>query len=162
MRCLSKLGANLVIQDEANPGPWTGPDGNGIEKWQPLSWMTSTYRTVSDPSVDFDYNVTAMMVGNLADLVFDGQSAITERGLRGPGGGVITSGTARSCPVEDETLAPALRRAARAISSPWRRGLSATARGRPCVAWATSSLRVGRVGRTTISRPLSSPICPSR
>jgi hypothetical protein len=83
MRCLARLGANLVIQDEANPGAWTGPDGNGIEKWQPLSWMGSTYRTVSDPSVRFDYNVTAMMVGNLADLPFDGQSAITERGLRG-------------------------------------------------------------------------------
>ncbi len=33
----------------------------------------------------FDYNVTAMMVGNLGDLVFDGQSAITQRGLRGAG-----------------------------------------------------------------------------
>ncbi len=85
MRCLNRLGANLVIQDEANPGRWTGPDGNGIEQWQPLSWMASTYRAVSDPTVGFDYNVTAMMVGNLADLTFDGQSAITERGLRGRG-----------------------------------------------------------------------------
>jgi hypothetical protein len=85
MRCLNRLGANLVIQDEANPGRWTGPDGNGIEQWQPLSWMASTYRAVRDPSVGFDYNVTAMMVGNLADLPFDGQSAITERGLRGRG-----------------------------------------------------------------------------
>ncbi|MBV8955727.1 MAG: hypothetical protein JO179_16445 [Solirubrobacterales bacterium] len=83
MRCLDELGANLVIQDEANPGAWTGPDGNGIERWQPLSWMSSTYRAVSDPSVHFDYNVTAMMVGNLSDLVFDGQSAITQRGLAG-------------------------------------------------------------------------------
>ena len=85
MRCLDKLGANLVIQDEANPGQWTGPDGNGIERWQPLSWMASTYRAVSDPTVRFDYNVTAMMVGNLADLVFDGQTAITQRGLHGRG-----------------------------------------------------------------------------
>src|SRR5207244_4001078 len=80
-----RLGASLVIQAEANSGRWTGPDGNGIEQWQPLSWMASTYRTVSDPSVRFDYNVTAMMVGNLADLAFDGQSAITQRGLRGAG-----------------------------------------------------------------------------
>jgi hypothetical protein len=85
MRCLNRLGANVVIQDEANPGRWTGPDGNGIEKWQPLSWMDSTYRTVSDPSVRFAYNVTAMMVGNLADLAFDGQTTITERGLHGRG-----------------------------------------------------------------------------
>jgi hypothetical protein len=85
MRCLSRLGANLVLQDEANPGRWTGADGSSAEKWQPLSWMLSTYRAVSDPSVRFDYNVTAMMVGNLADLPFDGQSAITQRGLKGPG-----------------------------------------------------------------------------
>jgi hypothetical protein len=84
MRCLDRLGANLVIQDEANPGRWTGADGDGVEMWQPLSWMTSTWRTAADPSVHLTYNVTPMMVGNLADLAFDGQSAITQRGLRGP------------------------------------------------------------------------------
>ncbi len=84
MRCLDKLGANLVMQDEANPGRWTGEDGDGIEKWQPLSWMTSTWRAAADSSVSFDYNVTPHMVGNLADLAFDGQTAITQRALRGP------------------------------------------------------------------------------
>jgi hypothetical protein len=83
MRCLDKLGANVVMQDEANPGAWTGSDGDGIEKWQPLSWMTSTWRAASDKTVSFDYNVTPHMVGNLADLVFDGQTAITQRGLKG-------------------------------------------------------------------------------
>ena len=100
MRCLDRLGANIVLQDEANPGRWTGPDGNGIEQWQPLSWMASTYRTVSDPSVHFEYNVTAMMVGNLADLVFDGQTAITQRGLRGRGCHYI--GNSRFVPGEDQ------------------------------------------------------------
>jgi hypothetical protein len=81
MRCLDELGANVVVQDEANiGGRWTGPDGNGVEQWQPLSWMASTDRAVSDPSVHFSYNVDAMMVGNLADLDSDGQSAITQRG----------------------------------------------------------------------------------
>jgi hypothetical protein len=84
MRCLDKLGANVVMQDEANPGQWTGEDGDGIEKWQPLSWMTSTWRAAADSSVSFDYNVTPHLVGNLADLTFDGQTAITQRGLRGP------------------------------------------------------------------------------
>jgi hypothetical protein len=102
MRCLDRLGANLVIQDEANPGRWTGPDGNGIELWQPLSWMSSTYRAVSDPSVHFDYNVTAMMVGNLSDLVFDGQSAITQRGLRGRGCSYI--GDRSFVPSEDQAV----------------------------------------------------------
>ncbi len=86
MRCLDRLGANVVIQDEANPGRWTGADGDGIEQWQPLSWMTSTWRAVADPTVGFDYNVTPMLVGNLADLEFDGQSAITQRGAPAGGG----------------------------------------------------------------------------
>jgi glycerophosphoryl diester phosphodiesterase len=81
MRCLDKLGANLVLQDEANPGPWAADGGNGY--WQPLEWMRSTWRAASDPSVDFDYDVTAHLVGNLGDLPFDGQTAITQRGLRG-------------------------------------------------------------------------------
>jgi hypothetical protein len=83
MRCLSKLGANVVMQDEANPGAWTGPDGDGIERWQPLSWMTSTWRAAADPTVAFDYNVTPFLVGNLADQPFDGQTSITQRGLTG-------------------------------------------------------------------------------
>lgn len=85
MRCLDHLGANVVLQDEANPGRWTGADGDGVEQWQPLSWMTSTARATTDTGVHFAYDVTPMMVGNLADLVFDGQSAITQRGLRGRG-----------------------------------------------------------------------------
>jgi hypothetical protein len=83
MRCLDRLGTNLVMQDEANPGPWVTPPGF----WQPLDWMRSTWRAASDPTVEFDYNVTPHLVGNLADLTFDGQTAITQRGLRGRGGG---------------------------------------------------------------------------
>lgn len=79
MRCLDRLGANLVMQDEANPGRWAGDGGGGY--WQPLEWMRSTWRAASDPTVEFDYNVTPHMVGNLADLPFDGQTAITQRGL---------------------------------------------------------------------------------
>ncbi len=84
MNCLDRLGANVVLQDEANPGRWAANGGGGF--WQPLEWMGSTWRAVTDPAVSFDYNVTPMMVGNLADLPFDGQSAITQRGrARGPG-----------------------------------------------------------------------------
>jgi hypothetical protein len=78
MYCLDKLGTNLVMQDEANPGRWATKDSN---IWQPLEWMASTWRAAADPSVDFTYNVTPHMVGNLADLPFDGQTAITQRGL---------------------------------------------------------------------------------
>ncbi|HEV3053561.1 MAG TPA: hypothetical protein VGX45_02825 [Solirubrobacteraceae bacterium] len=83
MRCLDHLGANVVIQADANDGEWTGNDGS--ELWQPLSWMGSAYRAVSDPTVHFDYAVNPFLVGNLSDTPFDGQSAILQRGLRGRG-----------------------------------------------------------------------------
>jgi hypothetical protein len=86
MRCLDRLGANVVIQADANDGAWTGGDGaQPREQWQPLSWMGSAYRAVTDPGVHFAYAVNPFMVGNLADTPFDGQSAILQRGLRGPG-----------------------------------------------------------------------------
>ena len=85
MRCLDKLGANLVMQDEANGGgpPPAGiwPSDSGEGNWQPLEWNRSTWRAAADPTVDFAYNVTPFMVGNLADLGFDGQTSITQRGL---------------------------------------------------------------------------------
>jgi hypothetical protein len=83
MRCLNRLGANVVIQADANDGQWTGADGN--EQWQPLSWMGSAYRAVSDPSVHFAYAVNPFLVGNLSDTPFDGQSAILQRGRIGSG-----------------------------------------------------------------------------
>ena len=80
MPCMDALGVDTVVQAEANPGRWTQLGGRG--QWQPLEWMDSTWRTVADPTVRFRYNITAHMVGNLLDLPFDGQSAITMRGLR--------------------------------------------------------------------------------
>jgi hypothetical protein len=81
MPCMDALGVDVVIQAEANPGRWAWYQPGG---WQPLEWMRSTWRTVADPTVKFRYNVTPHMVGNLLDLVFDGQSAITMRGAREP------------------------------------------------------------------------------
>ena len=77
MRCLDELGANVVIQDEANPGEWATDADSGT--WQPLEWMGSTWRAVADRTVSFDYEVTPFLVGNLADLPFDGQTAIAQR-----------------------------------------------------------------------------------
>lgn len=77
--CQDHLGVDVMIQADANPGRWaTGLQQGG---WQPLEWMSSTWRAVADPSVGFRYNVTPMMTGNLFELVFDGQSAITGRGV---------------------------------------------------------------------------------
>jgi glycerophosphoryl diester phosphodiesterase len=77
MPCMDALGVDVVVQAEANPGRWahTVPGG-----WQPLEWMESTWRSVADPTVGFRFNVTAHLVGNLFDIPFDGQSAITARG----------------------------------------------------------------------------------
>jgi hypothetical protein len=85
MNCLSHLGANVLIQADANDGQWTGPDANPLEHWQPLGWMGSAWRAVSDPSVRFTYAVNPFMVGNLSDTPFDGQSAILQRGRHGAG-----------------------------------------------------------------------------
>jgi hypothetical protein len=101
MRCLDHLGANVVIQADANDGAWSGGDGSDtLEHWQPLSWMGSAYRAASDPSVGFTYAVNPFMVGNLADTPFDGQSAILQRGLRGRG--CHYAGNARFVPGDDD------------------------------------------------------------
>jgi hypothetical protein len=103
MRCLDRLGANVVIQADANDGAWSGGDGSDLrEHWQPLSWMGSAYRAVSDPSVHFAYAVNPFMVGNLADTPFDGQSAILQRGRRGPGCHYV--GNARFVAGDDDPL----------------------------------------------------------
>jgi hypothetical protein len=101
MRCLDRLGANVVIQADANDGAWTGGDGSDpLERWQPLSWMGSAYRAVSDPGVHFAYAVNPFMVGNLADTPFDGQSAILQRGRRGRGCHYV--GNARFVSADDD------------------------------------------------------------
>ncbi len=107
MACADRLGTNLVIQDEANPGRWAGQSGEG--NYQPLEWMRSTWRAVADPTVDFDYNVTPHLVGNLADLAFDGQSAITQRG-RARGKGCAYVGNSTFDPAAPESDPPSLRR----------------------------------------------------
>jgi hypothetical protein len=103
MRCLDRLGANVVIQADANDGQWTGPDGSDTaERWQPLAWMGSAWRAVADPSVRFAYAVNPFMVGNLSDTPFDGQSAILERGRHG--GRCYYVGDRRFVPGQDDPM----------------------------------------------------------
>jgi glycerophosphoryl diester phosphodiesterase len=106
MRCLSKLGTNVVIQDEANDGRWAGTGGQGA--WQPLEWMGSSWRDVADDGVRISYNVTPFLVGNLADLVFDGQSSIAQR-PRARGKGCSYVGNRRFMPEPPESDPEAFR-----------------------------------------------------
>ena len=115
MRCLDRLGANVVMQDEANPGPWA----SDAPFWQPLDWMRSTWRAASDPTVQFAYNVTPHLVGQLGDLVFDGQTAITQRGLRGRGCNYIGDSRLMPSPPENDPASLAARTPGRSGSS-WR------------------------------------------
>jgi predicted amidohydrolase len=85
---LNSLGAQIVLQNDANPGRWVvlqpksdhimPSDGSPI--WQPEEWRDSTIRMVEHPDfANIQYNVCPMIVGNLFDIVFDGQSSITAR-----------------------------------------------------------------------------------
>ena len=55
--------------------------------------MGSAWRAVSDPAVGFTYAVNPMLVGNLSDTPFDGQSAILQRGHRGSGCNYVGDGS---------------------------------------------------------------------
>ena len=85
---LNDLGAQIVLQNDANPGAWAviqpqgGHDGppDGSMVWQPEEWEDSTLRMVSDAAYpNIEFNVCPMIVGNLFDIPFDGQSSITAR-----------------------------------------------------------------------------------
>ena len=159
MRCLDRLGANVLIQPDANDGQWTGADGSDAkEQWQPLSWMGSAWRAVTDPSVRFTYAVNPMMVGNLSDTPFDGQSAILQRGRRGNGCHYV--GNRTFVPGDDD---PALRELrGRQAAVPRARAVGG-ARWTAAEAPQRSARRSPPAPvRTATSRPRSSPTCRSR
>jgi len=89
---LHEQGVEIVLQNDANPGQWVtyqppsdhlGPPSSDAPIWQAEEWEDSTVRMVTIPEwPGLRYNVCPMMVGNLFDLTFDGQSSIT---MRDPG-----------------------------------------------------------------------------
>lgn len=86
---LHHAGVEIVLQNDANSGRWTvyqersdhlGPPTSDAPIWQAEEWEDSTIRMVTIPDwPGIRYNVCPMMVGNLFDLAFDGQSSITMR-----------------------------------------------------------------------------------
>jgi len=77
---LEAQGCTVLLQPDANGSPWTGKEGiypeGAVPRDQPLAWLESSWQ-VTATSHTIRYAVNPMVVGNLLDLSFDGQSAIT-------------------------------------------------------------------------------------
>ncbi len=72
---IDQLGAQIVVQNDANDGEWCGPGGQG--DWQPREWMGSIFGALGSSYPNLRYDVCPMMTGNLYDIPFDGQTTIT-------------------------------------------------------------------------------------
>lgn len=77
---LRDQGCTVLLQPDANGAIWSGteqilPDNIKTPRPQPEAWLDSAWQVSS--SGDIRHVINAMVVGNLFDLSFDGQSAIT-------------------------------------------------------------------------------------
>lgn len=67
---LQGLGAQILLQPSANHGPWN--------EWQQEDWLRSSFAAVAE-NKEFSLAVNPMLVGNLWDLKFEGQSSIIDQ-----------------------------------------------------------------------------------
>ncbi len=79
---LEAQGCTVLLQPDANGAAWTAreglpPDPSNLRD-QPEAWLESSW-TATTSGQSIRYAVNPMVVGNLLDLSFDGQSAITGR-----------------------------------------------------------------------------------
>ncbi|EYB69792.1 nitrilase/cyanide hydratase and apolipoprotein N-acyltransferase [Deinococcus phoenicis] len=79
---LEAQGCTVLLQPDANGAPWTSleglpPDPANVRD-QPVAWLESSWQAAATGQ-SIRYAVNPMVVGNLLDLTFDGQSAITAR-----------------------------------------------------------------------------------
>lgn len=80
---LAELGAQVLVQPSANPGPW--------DEWQQGDWLRGSHeKTAVDGR--FAYAVNPMMTGPLWDIAFYGQSSIVARGAPDSGLGYLGLG----------------------------------------------------------------------
>ncbi len=79
---LEASGCTVLLQPDANASAWTAQEGlppdPAHRRDQPVAWLESSW-TASTCGDSIRYAVNPMVVGNLLDLSFDGQSAITGR-----------------------------------------------------------------------------------
>ncbi len=84
---LEAQGCTVLLQPDANGSPWTGKEGlypaGQTPRDQPLAWLESSWQVTAQSS-QIRYAVNPMVVGNLLDLSFDGQSAVTGPAAEGP------------------------------------------------------------------------------
>ena len=77
---LDAQGCTVLLQPDANGASWTALEGLAPDpanrRDQPLAWLESSW-AVTARGGQIRYAVNPMVVGNLLDLTFDGQSAIT-------------------------------------------------------------------------------------
>ena len=74
---IDTLGAQIVVQNDANDGEWCALGSGG--DWQPREWMGSIFGALGTQFPHVRYDVCPMMTGNLYDVPFDGQTAITAK-----------------------------------------------------------------------------------
>jgi predicted amidohydrolase len=75
LRHLDALGAEIVLQPDANDQLWAAPSVTC--EWQPQEWLSSALGCLQPTYPHLRYNVCAMQTGLFFNLVFDGQSSIT-------------------------------------------------------------------------------------
>ncbi len=80
---LDNLGTTVLLQPDANGAVWTDLEqlpapGTATPRDQPLAWLDSSWAAVQRAR-NIRYAVNPMVVGNLFDVAFDGQSAIVAR-----------------------------------------------------------------------------------
>lgn len=71
---LAALGADILVQPSANPGPWN--------EWQQTDWLRSNQLMVGEHQ-RFLYGINPMLTGPLWDIEFFGQSSIAASTQRG-------------------------------------------------------------------------------
>ncbi|CAM4026085.1 nitrilase-related carbon-nitrogen hydrolase [Deinococcus frigens] len=80
-------GCTVLLQPDANGAAWTSKEGLPPDpanlRDQPVAWLESCW-TATTSGQSIRYGVNPMVVGNLLDLSFDGQSAITGRTADAP------------------------------------------------------------------------------
>lgn len=81
LRHLDELGAEIVVQPDANDQRWAAP--SATSDWQPDEWLSSVLGSIQPAYPRLRYNICAMQTGNFFDLIFDGQSTITARPAAG-------------------------------------------------------------------------------